>query len=126
MRVAVPVWEKMVSPVFDTARQLAVTDIEGGALSTRLTLPLAETFPPRRALLLRIWGVEVLVCGGISPYLSRLIAGQGIRVISGVRGDAEEVLRAFSRGRIPSPAYTLPGWRGGRRRGRGGIGNAHL
>jgi predicted Fe-Mo cluster-binding NifX family protein len=121
MRVAVPVWEKRVSPVFDSARRLVVIDIEEGGPASRLTLPLTEAYPPRRALLLRIWGVEVLVCGGISPYLGRLIAGQGIRVVSGVRGDAEEVLRAYSRGRIPSPAYTLPGWRGGRRRGRGGM-----
>lgn len=126
MRVAVPVWEKRVSPVFDTARRLVVADIESGTPASRLTLPLSEPFPPRRARLLRIWGVEVLICGGISPYLTRLLAAHGIQVVPGVRGDAEEVLWAFVRGRIPSPAFTLPGWRSGRRRGRGGNRNANL
>ncbi len=121
MRVAVPVWEKRVSPVFDTARRLVMVDLEGDEPASRITLPLTEPFAPRRARLLRIWGVEVLICGGISPYLARLIAAYGIRVVPGVRGDAEEVLRAFRRGRIPSPAFTLPGWRSGRRRGRGGA-----
>jgi len=126
MRVAVPVWEKRVSPVFDSARRLVLIDLEGGEPASRITLPLTEPFAPRRARLLRLWGVEVLICGGISPYLARLIAGWGIRVVSGVRGDVEEVLRAFRRGRIPSPAFTLPGWRSGRRRGRGGNRNAYL
>jgi predicted Fe-Mo cluster-binding NifX family protein len=126
MRVAVPVWEKRVSPVFDTARRLVVVDLEDDELASRITLPLTEPFAPRRARLLRIWGVEVLICGGISPYLARLIAAYGIRVVPGVRGDAEEVLQAFRRGGIPSPAFTLPGWRAGRRRGRGGNRNAYL
>ena len=123
MRVAVPVWEKRVSPVFDTARQLVVTDVEGSGLSSRLTLALSTTFAPRRAQLLKSWGAEVLICGGISPYLARLISTYGIRVMPGVRGEAEEVLQAFCRNQIPSAAYTLPGWRTGRRRGRGGNRN---
>ncbi len=126
MRVAVPIWEKRVSPVFDTAQRLAVVDIEKEIPASRITLPLKESFPPRRAHLLRIWGVETLICGGISPYLARLLAAYGIRVVPGVRGDIEEVLQAFLGGRISSPAYTLPGWRTGRRRGRGGNRNAYL
>lgn len=123
MRVAVPVWEKRVSPVFDTARKLTVVDIEEKVPASRLILPLVESFPSRRAQLLRIWGVEISICGGISHYLARLITAYGIRVIPGVRGDIEEVLRAFLRGQILSPAFILPGWR---RRGRGGNRNAYL
>ena len=121
MRVAIPIWEGRISPVFDTAERVAVSELEGGEITSRSELTFDSDFLPARAISLRRWGVQVLICGGMSAYLARLVAAQGIRVIPGLSGDIDEVLKAYSRGNILENRFSMPGWRGWRRRGyRGG------
>jgi predicted Fe-Mo cluster-binding NifX family protein len=40
-------------------------------------------------------GVEMVICGGISGFSLRMLADRGIRVMPGVAGDVDEVLRLF-------------------------------
>ena len=116
MRVALPVWNGRVSPVFDTARHLLIADIEGRELKSRSEIALVEIVWPARVRRLVNSGVEVLICGAISRGFSTMITASGIRVIPGIVGDVDEVLRAFTLGQIPSPQFFMPGWGGGRRR----------
>ena len=75
----------------------------------------------------------MLLCGGISAPVAGLVESQGIRVMAGLVGEVDAVLDAFFAGRLPDPAFAMPGWRcfgpgmgGGRRwkhrRGRSGGG----
>jgi len=116
MRVAIPIWEYRVSPVFDTAKQVSIADIERGEVASQFVIDLGEKFILRRAGFLLRWRVEILICGGISAYLARQVAAQGIRVVPGIKGNVDEVLKAFCRGNIPSSQYVMPGWRGWRRK----------
>lgn len=111
-----PIWEWRVSPVFDTAKQISIADIEKGEVTSQFVVPLREKFLPRRAIFLRRWRVEILICGGISAYLARLVVAQGIRVVPGIGGNADEVLKAFRQGNIPSSRFLMAGWRGWRRK----------
>ena len=121
MRVAIPIWEGRISPVFDTAERVAVSELEGGKVTSRSELTFDSDFLPSRAISLRRWGVQVLICGGISAYQARLVAAQGIKVISGMSGEIDEVLKAYSRGNILESRFSMPGWRGWKgRRYRGG------
>jgi predicted Fe-Mo cluster-binding NifX family protein len=119
MRVAMPIWEQRISPVFDTARRMLIADVEGNKVTSRFIIPFPESFPPRRAMFLRIWGIKILICGGISAYLARMMSARGIRVIPGIRGGVDEILNAFCRGNIPASQFAMPGWRGWRRKGYG-------
>ena len=130
MKVAVPVWEGRVSPVFDTARRLAVLDVDGGKTLSRHEETLADEPTAMRVSRLVTMGVEVLVCGAISRAVAEMVGASGIRLIPFVSGDVEEVIQAFPRGDFPSPAFLMPGccgrrhgFRGGRgrRRSKGGI-----
>lgn len=131
MKVAVPVFEGGISPVFDWAQCLLVVDHSGENEETRREeslVDLAPSFRPGRLVQL---GVETLLCGGVSAPVAAMLESQGIRVMPGISGDVDAVLEAFFAGGLPDPAFAMPGWRGcgkgmqGRhrcRRGRGGGG----
>ena len=116
MRVAIPVWNGRVSPVFDEASTIVLLDIEDGQEKARAELKLAA-----RPFVLRVkhlieQHVDVLVCGAISQLLAEMCAAAGMSVLSWVAGPLEDVVRAFLTGALPSPTYTMPGCCGQRLR----------
>ena len=123
MRIAVPDWKGRVSPVFDVARELLVVDFEGGQELQRSVERLEPTLLPLRADGLVRRGVNVLLCGGISAPLLRMLEARGMRVIPGISGDVDQVLQSHLAGQLPDGRFAMPGWRGpGGRRYRGGRG----
>jgi len=124
MLVAIPFWQGRVSPVFDSARKLALVQIENGTIVGRNEVLLEGTLPPHRVEQLVKLGVEILVCGSISRTLTTMCRYSGITIFAWVSGPLEEVIQAYIAGTFPNPAYTMPGCRGRRfrarrRRGRG-------
>jgi len=118
MRVAIPVWNGRVSPVFDAANTIVLLDFEDGQEKARTEVQL-----PTRPLVLRFKllverHVDVLVCGAISQMLAEMCAAAGTSVVSWVAGPIEDVIRAFVSGALPSPSYTMPGCSGQRLRAR--------
>jgi predicted Fe-Mo cluster-binding NifX family protein len=121
MKIAIPIWQSRVSPVFDVAGQFIVVDLEDGVETARTEVAALEEDPAERTSLLVGLGVETLICGAISKILEMMLLGSGVTVIPRVCGDAEEVLRAFCGGALDDDRYALPGWgrcQGGRRRRR--------
>ena len=127
-RVAIPVWQGRVSPVFDTAGQLLIADVDGASVVARTQAPLGEAMLPRRARRLTELGVDALVCGAISRPLLGMLTGTGIVVVPWIAGNVDEVLGAYLNGQLRDPRFMMPGCMGrgrGRRmrgRGRGGAG----
>ncbi len=113
MRLAIPVWNGRVSPVFDTAGQLLVVDIEQGGERSRRSEELSGSFPAWRVRRLEELGVSVLICGGISRPLASMLAAAGIRLVPWTAGSVEEVLTAYLGGRLPDPRWLMPGCAGG-------------
>ena len=122
MRIAIPVHESRISPVFDTASHLLLVDAGGGREMGRLTTPLTGSSQGQRVERLAELGVWVLICGGISAPLARLIEAIGIRVIPWTAGPVEYVLQAYLAGRLSGNRFLMPGCC--RRRGRFGWGRA--
>ena len=83
------------SPVFDVAEQVRLVDLAGEDDGSQRGEP--ESGFARSGASLRT-GVNVLVCGAFQP-LEALLA-KGIRVISLVCGDVEEVVKAFRNGTL--------------------------
>jgi len=127
MKIALPVWEGRVSPVFDTARRLLLVDCDDAVEVARSEEPLTERLAPRRAARLMDLGANVLICGAISRPLASMLASYGIQVVPFVSGDAEEVLSTYLSGglRDPNiaPRFLMPGCR--RRRFRGHRGQRY-
>jgi predicted Fe-Mo cluster-binding NifX family protein len=128
MRLAIPVWNDRVSPVFDTANRLMLLDVANGVEQDRQLVDVAQaSFPTQRARRLAELEVNILICGAISRPLAGLVSTAGIVVIPWVSGALDEVLRAFLTDRLSDPRWRMPGC-GGRgqrhRRGRGPCGQA--
>jgi len=125
MRIALPIWDERISPVFDVAAQVLLVDVDRQAVTGRREHRLAETDPMARVETLISWGVDVLICGAISRAIEQLLRARQVEVICRICGSAEEVLEAYLAGDLEAPRFRLPGCespgRGGGR-GRGGRG----
>lgn len=115
MRIAIPVWNDRVSPVFDTSRRLIVVEFSGGTEVSRVEHELVEPFPPVRVRRLREIGIELLICGAVSNPVACLIEAAGIGIVPWVSGNVDEVLDAFAREQLADSRYRMPGCRGGGR-----------
>jgi predicted Fe-Mo cluster-binding NifX family protein len=109
MRVAVPVFNGRVSPLFDTAQRVVIADVEDGNEVGRTEHSIARLLPRQRAKLLSEENVSELICGAISFPMMNLIAARGISVAPNMAGYVDEVLRAYTSGTLFSPQFMMPG-----------------
>lgn len=116
MKLAIPVWQGRISPVFDVAGQLLLVELVDGREVARQERMVDETAADERSRKLAELGVETLICAGISQLLETGLADRGIRVIARVCGNVEEVLAAFVAGRLSQSRFAMPGCCGQRRR----------
>jgi len=115
MKVAIPVWNHRISPVFDAARRLQVVTFDKGSESDRSDYELKEFDFMERANRLQQLDVQVLLCGAISHPLESAIRTKGIQVISHICGFVDEILPAFLTNQISHPRFLMPGCCGKRR-----------
>jgi predicted Fe-Mo cluster-binding NifX family protein len=114
-RIAIPIRDDCVSPVFDFARRLLLVEFEND-----LEVGRSETviFPEpdfQRAARLSELQVQLLICGAISQDLTRWVLGAGIEILSYVSGPIDEVVKAYAAGQLAEPRFVLPGcWPGAR------------
>jgi predicted Fe-Mo cluster-binding NifX family protein len=106
MRIAIPVWNGRVSPVFDVARSIRVFDICDGAVidvsDRRLRIE-------GRAEALVKLGVDVLICSAISAPLESRLWASGIQVVPETCGTAEDIISAFVVGDLGLKKFRSPG-----------------
>ncbi|MBN1568620.1 MAG: NifB/NifX family molybdenum-iron cluster-binding protein [Acidobacteria bacterium] len=117
MRVAIPLWQGRVSPVFDEANRLLLVDFSEKREQHRQVESLIARNPFERAQLLPKLGVDLIVCGMISQTQEAALVSAGIRIIPHICGPMEEVIAAVLDGRIENGAFLMPGC-GGRKRKR--------
>jgi predicted Fe-Mo cluster-binding NifX family protein len=126
MKVAIPQFNSRVSPHFDFASKVLIATVEDGKVAHRESYSLIDLNALRRSTFLQKQGVEIVICGGISDFLVRLLLGNGIKVFAMVAGEAEQVLDQFLSGKLnvaSIPTLQVPGnnrhlGRRGRCRGR--------
>ncbi|MDY7110171.1 MAG: NifB/NifX family molybdenum-iron cluster-binding protein [Planctomycetota bacterium] len=125
MRIALPIWEDRISPVFDVAAHVLIVDADRQTERSRQERRLTAGAPHERVETLLAWGVDVLICGAISRVIEQLLRARQVRVVSRICGDVDEVLAAFLADGLEAPRFRLPGCtsarRGGRRRRRRGA-----
>ncbi|MBA3017173.1 MAG: hypothetical protein KKD12_03290 [Proteobacteria bacterium] len=109
MRIAMPIWNDKVSPVFDTASKLLIIDEKNLNKVSRFETNLNESDLSRRCLRIQGLKINILICGAISrPFLMMLVSS-GIKIISGISGLAEDVLNAYLHGSLSNSKYLMPG-----------------
>ncbi|MEW6367684.1 MAG: NifB/NifX family molybdenum-iron cluster-binding protein [Acidobacteriota bacterium] len=111
-----------MAPVFDTARQVLVVNVQDGSAGSRQEEELPDGGPSRRIQALCVLGIDTLICGAISRPLAGMLRSCGISIIPFVAGSVEEILKAYISGRLPSPRFAMPGCAQGIRLGGRGPG----
>ena len=106
MRVALPVWNGRISPVFDVARSVMVMDVKDDTVTPVEQLDVEDGDRVER---LRQLEVGLLICGAISRPLEAAFWLTGIEVISEVCGSVDEVIAAYSNGSLSDEKYLTPG-----------------
>ena len=125
MRIALPTWNGIVSPVLDVAGELLVVDCEENGERIRRDVALAGLDFCQRAELICTLDLDTLICGALSRPLEMVLSGAGISLITHVCGSVERILESYLAGSLNVQTFIMPGCGGkGRRRGRGGGGNA--
>jgi predicted Fe-Mo cluster-binding NifX family protein len=119
LRIGVTVWNGRVSPLFDVSRHLALFKGSNREVQSREELALPDD-PLAKVRALEERAVDVLICGAISGWVGETIGRSGIRLVSFVAGEAEQVLQAFLRGEVTDGRWTMPGCAGRNRRRRAG------
>ena len=109
MRIAVPIWDDKISPVFDTASRLLIINTKNIGEVERFETYLGEQDISKRCLFIHALKLNVLICGAISRPFSMLLMSAGIKIISGISGLAEDVLNAYLHGSLSNSKYLMPG-----------------
>jgi predicted Fe-Mo cluster-binding NifX family protein len=109
MKVAIPLWQGRVSPVFDEASRILVVDISNGREKCRQEETLLAHNPFERAQVLPKLGVDLLICGMISQTQQTALDSAGVQIIPHICGPMEDVIAAFLDGRIEKGAMLMPG-----------------
>jgi predicted Fe-Mo cluster-binding NifX family protein len=101
-----------VSPVFDVAGHLVIAEVFGHEAASIEEHQLRSD----RVQALRELGVDVLICGAISHDLEERVLAACIDVVAEIRGQADEVIRAFAEDKLARPEFSMPGCHSRRRR----------
>jgi predicted Fe-Mo cluster-binding NifX family protein len=119
--IAIPVLRGRVAPVLNWCSRIMIfpASPDGGS-AQELVAP--DLGPSERLQLLTARGVQIVICGALSPDLQGYAALLGMTIIPGVAGEIAEVLEAYRQNRLDQPEFWLPGCRGPRRY-RQGFGN---
>jgi predicted Fe-Mo cluster-binding NifX family protein len=119
VRIAIPICQGRVSPVFDVASRLILVQLKDQAELERKEVGLGQSQPEAIVHSLAAWGVDMLICGALSRELQMALESAGIKVLPHICGEAESVLVAYRAGKLQRAQFVMPGCcrrrRGGRR-----------
>ncbi len=116
MKTAFPYWHNRIAPVFDTARQILIVELESGMIADKSRVVLPDDDPMGNIVRLVELEIDSLVCGALSRPVFQMITAYGIRVIPFVAGDIDEIVKIWVAGRLQHEVYAMPGCRMRRRR----------
>jgi predicted Fe-Mo cluster-binding NifX family protein len=119
MKLAIPIRDGRISPVFDAAGRFLVVEFEGREPARRSEYTVMEPGGEARAALLQELGVSMLICGAISNQAARIVERCGIELMPWLVGEIDDVIDAYCRGSLGGEGFIMPGCRRGRGAGRG-------
>lgn len=119
MKIALPVWENRISPVFDVAGSLLLLEVRNGRETNRTVRNLSDSNPLTRVRSVVHGNADVLICGAISAPVRTAVESSGVRVVSNICGPVEDILDAFLNDTLRNGSFLMPGCGFRHRHGRG-------
>jgi predicted Fe-Mo cluster-binding NifX family protein len=105
MKLALPIWDERISPVFDVAKRLRVVEVEDGGVVDRIDHRIGAG---SHVSLLSELEIEVLICSAISRALETAARNAGVTVIPDICGDVDEVTQAYLLDQLGDPRFACP------------------
>ena len=118
MKVAIMLYGTRVSPRFGYSPGVMIVEMSGREEIRRKTLETDDYYPEQIPVVLGKEGVEVVISGGMNKHFQDLFRFQGIQVIWGIIGEANDALTAFRGGKLTPGMGCCPEGRGPRQRQR--------
>jgi predicted Fe-Mo cluster-binding NifX family protein len=115
--LGVPLHGADVAPRFCSADQFMIAELDGDRVCRVRRLTIPEKSWSERLEMLSAAGVKVLLCGGFNRSFLPVAEGLGIRVITGLAGEAECLIDAFLRDELERFQFLPCRGRHGRRHG---------
>ncbi len=100
MRVAVTYEGEMVGQHFGRTEQFKIYEVADGAVSSSQIIDTNGTGHGALAGFLRAAEVEILICGGIGMGARNALSEVGIKLFPGVKGNADEAVKAYLEGKL--------------------------
>ncbi len=100
MKIAIPRFGEQVAPCFEYSATIAIFTVERRRVVDQIDFSLQSREALDRVRLLRDQGVDTLICGGVHAFFENMLVEHGIRVISWVSGNVDDLLRQFLRGQL--------------------------
>jgi predicted Fe-Mo cluster-binding NifX family protein len=108
-RIGIPTFESRLSPVLDACNRMVVVDIEDDREIKRQELNLEKTDLNGRIEIFAHWGIQKIICCGVSDLMCRCLAAKSIVLISGIAGELENVVNACICNRLDDECFSMPG-----------------
>jgi predicted Fe-Mo cluster-binding NifX family protein len=54
-------------------------------------------------------GVEKIICAGVSDLMIAYIVSRGMRIISGLSGEVEQIIAAYQQDQLDQDCFRMPG-----------------
>jgi predicted Fe-Mo cluster-binding NifX family protein len=118
MKLAVMLYGTRVSPRFGYSQEVIIAEVSDHQVSRRKTLETKDYYPEQIPILLGKEGVEVVIAGGMNRHFQDLFRSQGIQVIWGIIGEANDALAAVRDGQLTPGMGCCPEGRRPRQRQR--------
>ena len=108
-RIAIPTFQSHISPVLDACRDLVIVDLSEGTVVRRTIVPLGNITHLERASAISRQGVQKVICAGVSKWMLACLVNRGMRVISGVTGEVEQIIAGYQQGLLDQDRFRMPG-----------------
>ncbi|MCP4600481.1 MAG: hypothetical protein GY847_08105 [Proteobacteria bacterium] len=100
MKVAIPHFREEIAPCFEYSTSITIFTVEKRLIVDQISFALESWRLFDRVRLLKDQEVDVLICGGIQDRFEDLVQANGIRTISWVSGNVENLIERFLKDRL--------------------------
>jgi len=98
MKIAIPYENGKVFQHFGHTAQFKIYDVQDGAVTASRVVSTNGSGHGALSNLLRLFGVDALICGGIGGGARSALESAGIGIYGGVSGDADKAAQSFAEG----------------------------
>ncbi|MDD7408307.1 MAG: NifB/NifX family molybdenum-iron cluster-binding protein [Anaerovoracaceae bacterium] len=100
MKIAATYDNGQIFQHFGQTRQFKIYDIEDKAIKSSEIIGAGEYAHESLVTLLKAQGVETLICGGIGPGAQQFLKANGIQIMAGCSGEADDCVTSYLNGTL--------------------------